>query len=285
MTVEDVRFDSTWLNQFEHGKKEIGIFELSDLLNVTSEALRKYENKEILQPIRDRKGYRKFHSWDLTKIICARQMRQEGFSLNDVADGLKNNDSQCQISMIENMQKTLMQEILYRKKLIHWLSNQRDEVMRNEQIGDRCVIEHLPALYCCIYMVDDTLVKKSDVKREKLKQWLQALPFINVYYIGDIHGKTLSCLALTVDEMRIYALEHLVPDFIVPEQHCVVCYAVAEHDEGHDTSEESIESAYRRAQSMDMELKGYMVGRMIRYVQHAGTYASVNKMCFPIADE
>lgn len=280
-----MKFDSTWLNQYEYGKKEIGIFEMAELLGVTSEALRKYENKEIIQPIRDRRGYRKFHSWDLTKIICARQMRQEGFSLNDVADGMKNNDAQLQIGMIEEMQKTLMQEILYRKKLIHWLSVQKDEVMRNEQTGERCVIEDLPALYCCVYMVEDTLVDKKDEKREQLKQWLRALPFINVCYIGAIGDKTLSCLALTEDEMRAYDLEHLIPDFVIPQQHYAVCYSVAEHDEEHDTSEASIMSAYQRAQSMNMKLEGYMVGRMIRYVQHAGTYASVNKMCFPIADE
>ena len=41
-----MKFDSTWLNQYEYGKKEIGIFEMAELLGVTSEALRKYENKD-----------------------------------------------------------------------------------------------------------------------------------------------------------------------------------------------------------------------------------------------
>ncbi len=280
-----MKFDSTWLNQYEYGKKEIGIFEMAELLGVTSEALRKYENKEIIQPIRDRRGYRKFHSWDLTKIICARQMRQEGFSLNDIADGMKNNDAQLQIGMIEEIQKTLMQEILYRKKLIHWLSLQKDEVMRSEQQGDRCVVEYLPALHCCAYMVDDTLVDKKGEAREHLKQWLQALPFINVYYIGVVDDKTLSCLVLTEDEMRTYELEYLTADFVIPEQYYAVTYAAAEHDSEHDTSEACILSSLQRVQSMNMKLGNYMVGRMVRYIQHAGKYVSVNKMCYPIADE
>lgn len=280
-----MKFDSTWLNQYEYGKKEIGIFEMAELLGVTSEALRKYENKEIIQPIRDRRGYRKFHSWDLTKIICARQMRQEGFSLNDIADGMKNNDAQLQIGMIEEIQKTLMQEILYRKKLIHWLSLQKDEVMRSEQQGDRCVVEHLPALHCCAYMVDDTLVDKKGEAREHLKQWLQALPFINVYYIGVMDDKVLSCLVLTEDEMRTYELEYLTADFVIPEQYYAVTYAAAEHDSEHDTSEACVLSSLQRVQGMNMKLGNYMVGRMVRYIQQAGKYVSVNKMCYPIADE
>lgn len=276
---------STWLNQYEHGKKEVGIFELAELLGVTSEALRKYENKEIIQPIRDERGYRKFHSWDLTKIICARQMRQEGFALSDIADGMKNEDPQDQIVMIEEMQKALMQEILYRKKLLHWLSEQKAEVMRSEQMGERCVVEHLPALHCCAYMVDDTLVDKKGEAREHLKQWLQALPFINVYYIGVMDDKVLSCLVLTEDEMRTYELEYLTADFVIPEQYYAVTYAAAEHDSEHDTSEACVLSSLQRVQGMNMKLGNYMVGRMIRYIQQAGKYVSVNKMCYPIADE
>lgn len=276
---------STWFNQFDCGKKEIGIFELAELLGVTSEALRKYENKEIIQPIRDQRGYRKFYSWDLTKIIYARQMRQEGFSLNDVSDIAQNNDAQFQIEKIEEIQKTLMQEILYRKKLINWLSAQKEEVMHSEQQGNRCVIEHLPALYCCVYMVDDTLVDKKGDNRKHLKQWLQALPFCSVCYIGAKNQKALSCLVLTEEELHAYNLEHLVPDFVVPEQYYAISYGTAEHDDEHDTSEECFLRAFHNAKTLNVKLSGYVIARMIRYVQNGKAYASINKMCVPIDDE
>ena len=276
---------STWLNRFERGKKEIGIFELAELMGVTSEALRKYEAKEIIKPFRDERGYRRFHSWDLVKIIRARQMRQEGFSLTDVAAGMQHDDAQGQIAMLEDMQKTLMQEILYRKKLIQWLSAQKDEVMRAEQAGDRCLIEHQSALYCCVYMVEETLVHKEGEAREHLKEWLQALPFGNVCYIGPFWNATYSCLALTREEMRIYGLEYLTPDFVIPEQHYVVCYGSAEHDSQMDTSAECYFQAKARAQAAGVRIGDYFVGRMIRYVQRGDWYRSVNKMCFPIAED
>lgn len=276
---------STWLKHNKKGKKEIGIFELAELFGVTSEALRKYEAKQIIQPFRDEHGYRKFHSWDLIKIIRARQMKQEGFSLTDVAVGMLYDDAQVQMTMMEDMQKTLMQEILYRKKLIQWLSAQKDEVMRAEQAGDRCLIEHQSALHCCVYMVDNTLVHKEGEAREHLKEWLQALPFGNVCYIGPFGNATYSCLALTKEELCAFGLEYLTPDFVIPEQHYVVCYANAEHDSQIDTSEECYFQAKERAQEVGVRLGDYFVGQMIRYVQRGDRYRSVNKMCFPIAED
>ena len=278
-------FGSTWLNQYEHGKKEVGIFELAELLGVTAEALRKYETREIIRPFRDARGYRKFHSWDLTKIICARQMRQEGFSLSNVADSLKNNNSQGQIVMIEEMQKSLMQEIQYRKDLIHWLSLQKDELMRAEQVGDRCVIEHQPELYCCVYLSDDTLVNKTGAAREELKRWLSSLPFSNVCYVGAQGERVVSCLALNEDELHAYRLEHLKPDFVIPEQFYAVCYSTVEHDSQHDTSEECIRQSRMRLRGLNVKLEDYMVARMVRYVQKGDWYLSVNKMCIPIAGD
>jgi len=134
-------------------------------------------------------------------------------------------------------------------------------------------------------MVDDTLVDKKGEAREHLKQWLQALPFINICYIGNTKSKALSCLTLTDEEMRTYHLEHLVPDFIIPEKYYAVSYSTAEHDDEHDTSEECFLSAYRKAKTLNMKLGDCIIAHMIRYVQNGRRYASINKMCIPIDDE
>ncbi len=276
-------FNSTMLNHYESGRKNVGIFELADLLGVTAEALRKYETREIIQPIRDERGYRKFHSWDLTKIIYARQLKQEGFSLNDIADTMKNNNAGEQVDGIETLQKKLALEIQYRKKLIHWLSAQKDEVLRSEQVGERCVIEWQPALLCCVYMVNDTLVDKTGEAREHLKQWLQALPFCSIYYIGSPENRVVSCLVLSEEEIRRYQLDHLAADFVIPEHLCAICYSKAEHDPRRDTSIDNLRKAQSKLKDLNMEFEDYVITRMIRYVQRDDWYMSVNKICFPIA--
>ena len=276
---------STWLKHNKKGKKEIGIFELAELFGVTSEALRKYEAKRIIQPFRDERGYRKFHSWDLTKIICARRMRQEGFPLSDIAHSMQSAEMQQRLDMMEAMQKELMQEILYRKKLITWLSAQKDELIRMENQGDRCVVERQPALHCCVYMAGDTLVNKEGEEREQLKRWLEELPFCNICYIGKLRYDMVSCLVLSEDEKKAYGLEHLKPDFIIPEQFYVACQSTAEHSDKHDTSDVSILEARERAQEMGFSLGDYVVARMVSYVQNEEMFQSINRMFFPIMEE
>ena len=102
---------STWLNPFKTGKRESGIFERSELFGITSETLRKYEKKEILQPRRNKSGYRSYGTWELTKIVRTRQMRQEGFSLGVIAEKT-GNDTPSIISDIEQKQKELLMQII-----------------------------------------------------------------------------------------------------------------------------------------------------------------------------
>lgn len=143
---------STWLKHCKKGKREVGIFELADLLDMTAEALRKYEAKQIIRPIRDEHQYRKFYSWDLTKIIKARKMRQEGFTLADIEHGMKSARVEDHVDMLETMQQSIAREILYKKQLMAWLAEQRNDIISLDHLGDRCIIEQLPALHCCVYM-------------------------------------------------------------------------------------------------------------------------------------
>ena len=71
MMKRNKKFDSTWLSQYECGKKEVGIFELAELLGVTSEAIRKYENKDIIQEIDD-KEYRQWYIVSLDMLCIKR---------------------------------------------------------------------------------------------------------------------------------------------------------------------------------------------------------------------
>ena len=63
------------------GKEWFNISDLSRLFNLTSETLRKYEKKHIVEPSRTDNNYRIYSSWEITKIIRARQLKSECSSL------------------------------------------------------------------------------------------------------------------------------------------------------------------------------------------------------------
>ena len=93
------------MKEFGEGSRSIGIFELSELFGITPEALRKYEEKHILHPIRDKNGYRKYSSWDLTKLVRIRQLRSEGVSLGGVAQQLRQGDPQQKLQELESLKR------------------------------------------------------------------------------------------------------------------------------------------------------------------------------------
>ncbi|MCI9046722.1 MAG: MerR family transcriptional regulator [Hungatella sp.] len=271
------------LKRFQKGSQEIGIFELSNLFGITTEALRKYEAKKILQPYRGKNKYRKYSTWELTKIIRVRQLRQEGFPLSDIADELERGGPARQLRKLEDMQEQLRGEIAYREKLIQWLSTRQKEIAQTESLGDKCVIECQSRRYCCVYMVSNTLVDKKGCELEHLKEWVQAMPFVRVCHIGSPET-TISCLTLEEAEVEQYGLQYLAPDFMIPQQSCVVCNMMAEHSQEKDTSVEGMQQAREKALRLGLQLTDEAVFQMIWYSQRDGISQSHNKAIFPIVD-
>lgn len=68
-----------------YSKYSIG--KMAKLLDISSEAIRYYENKGIILPLRDENsGYRYYNTWDLHMLLYARYCQSYGFSLDEVAD-------------------------------------------------------------------------------------------------------------------------------------------------------------------------------------------------------
>ncbi len=270
---------------FQKGSEMIGIFELADLFGITKEALRKYEAKHVLQPYRDENGYRKYSTWDLTKLVRVRQLRQEGFPLNNIADGMEAEDPSGQVRDLEEQRQELRREIAYREKLIRWLGNRQEEIAWLEALGDQPVIQVQEKRYCCVYMVGNTLVDKKGTAWEDLKGWIQALPFVQVCYIGKgDNDTTLSCLTATESIRAAYGLEGLVDDFVVPAGRYVVCGSVVGHSRTIDTGVKCFSETHGRAEGLGLKLEEWAVTQMVWFSQRDGLFRSHNKAMFPIAE-
>jgi len=271
--------------EFRRGRQAIGIVELADLFGITKEALRKYEGKNVLQPYRDESGYRKYSTWDLTKLVRVRQLRQEGFPLTHIAGEMEAEDPNRQIRDLEGQREELRREIAYREKLIRWLGSRQEEIAWLEELGDRLVIQEQERRYCCVYMVGNALVDKRGEAWEDLKKWIQALPFAQVCYIGSgDNDTTLSCLTVTESIRAAYGLEGLTADFVIPAGRYVVCSSVAEHSLTRDTSVESTGGARRRAEELGLALGEWPVVQMVWFSQREGLFRSHNKAMFPIVE-
>ena len=273
---------STWLNLSPHGDKSINISRMADLFSLTAETLRKYDAKGIISAFRDGNEYRKYSSWEVTKLIWARALRAEGYSLDQIAAHTVERVSDDSIRIIEEMQKKIASEIVERQRILKWLEERKRSYRELDSRGDEVTVEIQPEIWCCSYLTDNTMAGKKGEDWENLQEWMKALPFVSVYYVGNRAYNTVSCVGITAEERDRYGLTHLTPDFILPEQMYLSKFVIAEHSRQHDTSNEVILQGFADIQERGYPLQDLFVMRVFDYVQKDGLYRSYNKMMIPI---
>ena len=273
---------STWLNLSPHGDKSINISRMADLFSLTAETLRKYDAKGIISAFRDGNEYRKYSSWEVTKLIWARALRAEGYSLDQIAVHTVERVSDDSIRIIEEMQKKIASEIVERQRILKWLEERKRSYRELDSREDEVTVEIQPEIWCCSYLTDNTMAGKKGAEWENLQEWMKALPFVSVYYIGNRAYNTVSCVGITAEERDRYGLTHLTPDFILPEQMYLSKFVIAEHSRPHDTSNEVILQGFADIQERGYPLQDLFVMRVFDYVQKDGLYRSYNKMMIPI---
>lgn len=60
---------------------------MAKLMGISSEAIRYYESRNIISPVRDPEtGYRYYNTWDFHMLLRARHYQNYGFSLEEIAE-------------------------------------------------------------------------------------------------------------------------------------------------------------------------------------------------------
>ena len=273
---------STWLNLSPHGDKSINISRMADLFSLTAETLRKYDAKDIISAFRDGNEYRKYSSWEVTKLIWARALRAEGYSLDQIAAHTAEQVTDESIHVIEEMQQKVADEIAEKQRLLNWLEERKNSYRVLANRGDQITVEMQPEIWCCSYLTDNTMAGKKGESWENLREWMKALPYVSVYYVGNQACNTVSCVGITAQERDRYGLNHLTPDFILPEQVYLSRFVIAEHSRQHDTSNEVIQKGFEDLGKKNYPLQDLFVMRVYDYVQKNGLYRSYNKMMVPV---
>ena len=273
---------STWLSLSPQGAKSINISRMADLFSLTAETLRKYDAKEIISAFRDGNEYRKYSSWEVTKLIWARALRAEGYSLDEIAAHTVERVSGESVRIIEKMQQKVAAEIVERQRILKWLEERKRSYWELDSRGEEVTVEVYPEIWCSSYLTDNTMAGKEGQDWENLKEWMKALPFVSVYYVGNQACDTVSCVGITAEERDRYGLSHLAADFILPEQMYLTCFVTAEHSREHDTSNQVIRQGFSNMSRLGYPLQDLFVMRVYDYVQKDGLYRSFNKMMIPV---
>lgn len=137
------------------------ISDLSKLLNVSTNTVRRYEELGYISSYRDEKnGYRYYSEDDITKFMNARLLRKYGFTHSDIANMMSYDMNELKSSYEERMEK-IDEQIEYLQNLRHCMKDDigmmgKIDIYQQPNYRRECV-----PLYYVLYQSGDKILKEN----------------------------------------------------------------------------------------------------------------------------
>lgn len=137
------------------------ISELSNLLNVSTNTVRRYEKMGYITSKRsENSNYRCYSEDDITKVMTIRLLRKYGFAHTEIAI-MKNSEMSGVISAYENRIEKMDEQINYLTNLRHRLKDDLVLMKKVDVFKQLSYIKDCVALSYVLYQSGDKLLKES----------------------------------------------------------------------------------------------------------------------------
>lgn len=167
------------------------ISEVAKLLGITTEAIRYYENQDIISPTKsESSGYRYYDVWDLHILIRARAYRQYGYSLSETAELINHYNITDIVSTLSKKEEDIKKEIIWNINLLKHIRQMQNIITEAGKSLEKYRIEYRPPIYRID--VQDGYELYSDAHHLELyNSWIDKVPFVfpsAVFQKGDIEN-------------------------------------------------------------------------------------------------
>jgi DNA-binding transcriptional MerR regulator len=137
------------------------ISELSTLLNVSTNTVRRYEDMGYITSERsENSNYRYYSEDNITKFMTIRLLRKYGFTHTEIAS-MKSSEMSGLISSYENRIEEMDKQISYMTSLRHRLKDDLVLMKKADTFKELCYIKDCVALSYVLYQSGDKLLKES----------------------------------------------------------------------------------------------------------------------------
>lgn len=167
---------------------------MAKLMGISSEAIRYYESRNIISPVRDPEtGYRYYNTWDFHMLLRARHYQNYGFSLEEIAELFRSHELAEIRGKMVDQEEMIQQEIIRQMNLLKRI-RQSQQVLHDakENVG-KFRIEERPGIYRMNTQKNYTLFKKKE-QLDLISEWTEKEPFVfscAVFYQKNIEkGET-----------------------------------------------------------------------------------------------
>ena len=151
---------------------------MAKLLGISAEAIRYYESRNIISPVRDPEtGYRYYNTWDFHMLLRARHYQNYGFSLEEVAELFRSHELLEIREKMVDQEEVIQQEIIRQMNLLKRI-RQSQQVLKDakDSVG-KFRIEERPGIYRMNTQKNYTLFKKKE-QLDLISEWTEKEPFV-----------------------------------------------------------------------------------------------------------
>lgn len=153
------------------------IGKVAELLGLSAEAIRYYENKGIITPERDPdSGYRYYNAWDLHMLLRARHYLAYGFSLEDIEKLFKSEALRAVQDSMHEQELVIEQELIRQTNLLRRIK--QSEAMLQDAMDSvgKFELKYRPGIYR-IDTQSNYTIGHFEEQRQLVRTWSDFVPF------------------------------------------------------------------------------------------------------------
>lgn len=192
------------------------ISDLSKLLNVTTNTIRRYEKNGYLTPERDKSDYRWYNENDISRTAFIRLFIKCGFSHSEIKEMI-NNKSENIISICNNRLNEIDKELERLKYLRHWLKDNIQLMHTLEEINDNFIVIDCVGLKYIIYSSGNEVFNEDD-RLKTINQFIYdvlEVQLIKLFKLDDLKNDAIvpyDGLAMKITDVKRLGLENFITD-------------------------------------------------------------------------
>lgn len=195
------------------------IGDLAHLFNLSTESIRHYERQGLIHPQKiEGSSYRYYSAWDLAILSACRHYRALGFTLDEGAQLLSENEPSVVLNELCAREQAIEQEIARQCQMLRTIRAWRREAESSCALVGRFELEQNVPTRFLPYQYGDALTQ-DETHLACVREWLSYIPYIYVGILIPPPGRDM----LSPFTVGLCLAEAAV-DFLSPKEHASVIH-------------------------------------------------------------
>lgn len=266
--------------------QEYSIGKMANLLGISTEAIRYYESKGIIRPVRDAEtGYRYYNTWDFHMLLRARHYQNYGFSLEEVSELFQSDDLLSICDQMKAQEAGIEHEIIRQINLLKRIRQSQAMIADAKNSVGVYQIKQRPGIFRMNTQENYTLFNKKK-ELELIAEWTEKEPF--VYSCAAFYEKNIQQgisdfdFGMGLNEEYAEFLGVIETELVEYYPPCLCVHTCIPSRSGKYLSLDSLQEGLAYLRNNGLQLKGDVITQVVCMTKPEEEYFNWHIVWFPI---